>query len=572
MSQKWRITVDGEPFWRPFDDTRQIEDPVLATEVNKAGALTFTIRQNNPFYNAFEKLKSEVAVRWGTTDYFRGRVLNEELGFYNEKRITCESELAYLNDIVVRPFEFPQEGQSATPAAYLGFLLDSYNSEAPANRQFALGNVTVTDPNNYIARSDSEYSTVWTLIREGLLDTLGGYLVVRHATEDGVDVRYLDYLASLTTVNQEIVFGENLLDIMTEKHGEDICTAILPLGAKPEDSEDRITIESLTDDATHPEHVKIGDLVINTNAETVYGSRIIKTRVWDDVTQPSNLLTKAVEELAEASAIKMRTTLTVADLSGAGVTSDNPFRAGVLLRRGKSKPHEETHGFNSQAGNYLLIEACTLPLFRPQDAQVQVGSTVTTLTAEARQNLAEKVRNVYTDMTIGQAQVQATAIAEAQSLISQTADEIRTEVSQTYATTSALGTLQTELQSSIEQTAENITATFTSIIERLPQFTDEEREALVSIIGWIKTGNLGNNKIGVEIGQTTTEGSTTTFSAFCQLVADSLIFYNAHGTDVGTFASDHMEIEAAIVKTWWKMGDYVLEKTSTGGMALRWKP
>lgn len=134
-----------------------------------------------------------------------------------------------LLDSVQRPFVFPVSDTSpATPEAYLRFLLANHNEQVDEEHQFKLGNVTVKDDNDYIARSDTEYSTTWDLINQGLISTHGGYLWVRHEA----DGNYLDYLADFSTLsNQPIEFGRNLLDLKKERKGEDIVTGIVPIGA-----------------------------------------------------------------------------------------------------------------------------------------------------------------------------------------------------------------------------------------------------------------------------------------------------------------------------------------------------
>ena len=51
-------------------------------------------------------------------------------------------------------------------------------------KRFLIGNVTVTDDNDYISYSNSEYSMTLDAIKEKLIKTHGGYLQVRY-TEEG---------------------------------------------------------------------------------------------------------------------------------------------------------------------------------------------------------------------------------------------------------------------------------------------------------------------------------------------------------------------------------------------------
>lgn len=579
MSSKWRILLDGEPIWNAYDEARQIEDPVLRTEVNKAGSFSFTIRPDNPYYDAFQKLRSTVQVLWGTTLYFSGRVISEKVGFYNEKEISCESELAYLNDVVVRPFEFPGEGGNATPEAYLRFLIGEYNKEASEGRKYTVGICNVTDPNSHIARSDTEYSTVWRLIQEGLLDTVGGYVTVRHGTVNGNDVRYIDYLTSFTTTGQSIEFGQNLLDILTEKRGDEVCTAILPLGAKPEGVDRRIDISGLQDDpanTTVRNEIKKGDLVYNEEAETAYGGRIIRVQVWDDVTVPANLVTKAKAELAKASKIIKTTTLTAADLTGAGVSSSLPFAAGMLLQKGESKPHEETHGFKSPENNtYLLIEACNYPLFQPQDATVSVGSTELSLTASERKKLAAQVKNIYSNFSVGQAQAVTEAISEAQSRIDQSAEAIIAQVlsSETIRNLkSGLETVTTDV-STVTQKAKGLRTDISSMqqtINSYPSDLTSTVNSLKQLVGYIQLGQIsidGQNVIGIEIGQT--EG---TFKAYCQITSKALIFRDQNGHVLATFTNEALEVDSVKVAEKFRLGNFEITVKSGGGWTMRWNP
>jgi hypothetical protein len=71
-------------------------------------------------------------------------------------------------------------------------LLSNHNAQVDAEKQYSLGNVTVTDPNDYIVRSDIDYATTWDVITKKLIDLLGGFLQVRHVN----GVNYLDYLLS----------------------------------------------------------------------------------------------------------------------------------------------------------------------------------------------------------------------------------------------------------------------------------------------------------------------------------------------------------------------------------------
>ena len=202
----------------------KLVNPKADLEVNKAGSFTFTIYPQHPYYDKLQKMKSIILIYQNDRVIFRGRILNSSKGFYNQKQVTCEGELAFFVDSTIRPYDF----QGDVPE-YFAFLIGEHNKQVEASKQFKVGNVTVTDPNGYITRSDSTYPTTYDCITSKLVNSLGGYIQFRHET-DGV---YVDYLADFTTLNsQDIELKKNILDISEDEKGEGIATVIIPLGAK----------------------------------------------------------------------------------------------------------------------------------------------------------------------------------------------------------------------------------------------------------------------------------------------------------------------------------------------------
>ena len=238
----YRIYCDGSLLYHINLESLKIFDPSIELELNKTGSFVFTVYPDNPRYSLIKRLKSIIEVYQDDFLLFRGRVLDEEVGWHNEKTFSCEGELAFLLDSIQRPYDF-----TGSIPEFLGMLLSNHNAQTDAVKAFTLGNVTVTDPNNYIVRSDIDYVNTWDVITKKLIDLLGGFLQVRHVN----GVNYLDYLEESTLLApQKITFGKNLLDLKRSRKGEDIATVIIPLGAKLQDAEGkesdtRLTIESL---------------------------------------------------------------------------------------------------------------------------------------------------------------------------------------------------------------------------------------------------------------------------------------------------------------------------------------
>ena len=97
-----------------------------------------------------------------------------------------------------------------------------------------------------------------------------------------------------TTCEQPIEFGENLLDYACNTSGVELVTAIIPLGARLDES----PIEGL-DAYTDITSVNEGrDYVYLQEAVSRFGW-VKKVVHWDDVTEPANLKKKGEEYLKE---------------------------------------------------------------------------------------------------------------------------------------------------------------------------------------------------------------------------------------------------------------------------------
>lgn len=348
-----------------YDD--QIENlkvfaPKLNLELNKTGSFSFTIYTSHPYYSTIQKLKSIVSVYQDDFLIFRGRVLNIEEGFYNQLNVDCEGELAFLLDSIQRPYEF-----TGSIEEYLTQLIENHNSQS--QEQFEVGNVTVTDPNNYITRSNIEYVNTWDELNNKLINSLGGYISVRHA--DGV--KYIDYLEDFNLLApQKVEFAKNLLDLKMIKKGEDIATALIPLGAKIKDAEGNDTDQRLT-----IAEVNNGlDYIIDEDAVARYGF-ICKTQVWEDVTLASNLLTKGNMALASMSEVNDTIELSAADMATANKDIGS-FHIGTYV-----KVTSNPHGIDQ----LLLITKLSIDLFNPAANKLTLGGVVESFTSHTNKVL-----------------------------------------------------------------------------------------------------------------------------------------------------------------------------------------
>lgn len=299
------IYIDNKKIYDPRIRKLQLEEAELSQAKNKAGTLKMIL----PADHAYSDLVvipgiTRVTVKEDDDILFKGRIVRDNPDFWEDSEYTAEGQLAYLNDTVVRPYEF-----SGSPREYFKFLITQHNSQVEKERQFTVGRITVSDPNDYIVRSNMHYPSTFEELQEKLLDNMGGYLVERF--ENGVT--YLDYLSEIRENNdQKAKYGENIVDIdRVQEIDSDFATAIIPLGKKQDDgngNETYLTIASVNDGK---------DYIQNDDAVVKYGL-ILKVVEHEDVTLPENLIKKGEEDLQEAIKSTSSITVTAADLSGTG--------------------------------------------------------------------------------------------------------------------------------------------------------------------------------------------------------------------------------------------------------------
>lgn len=414
----YQVLCDNLPLYDLRDEDLVLKSPKVTLKENNAGSFSFTILPTHPYYDSIQKMKSVIQVMDNEDEIFCGRVIDEEIDFYNRKKVTCEGELGFFNDSVQRPavyhdltvrgylqtllnihnaqiaelnlgitFNAECAGESASwdyaslyyvkngqvysaftkkraddlarktfviPSTefylywhtdssvnnYYGLKVDSveitdataiignratlpsytaqemsdasqietahspyannsnivwhYAHTIPDNytigKMFALGSVTVVDSNDSLYKY-TNWETTMQVIKTDLLDTYGGHLRIRKVN----GIRYLDYLKDYPNTNSQVIeFGKNLLDFTKNLDATQIATAIIPLGAKLDESsiqglEERLTIKSVNDNV---------DFIYSESAVNTYGW-IYKTVTFDDVNVPANLLRKGQEYLQD---------------------------------------------------------------------------------------------------------------------------------------------------------------------------------------------------------------------------------------------------------------------------------
>ena len=409
----YKVYCDDYLIYDTKVESLKIFSAKLELELNKTGSFDFSIFPSHPYFDKLKRLKSIITVYQDDYLLFRGRILNDEQGFYNEKQVSCEGELAFLLDSVQRPYDFLSGDNYTTVEKLFAFYINNHNSQVDEAHKFKVGNITVEDPNNYVVRSDSQYLTTWESINQKLINSYGGYLWVRHEA----DGNYIDYLADFDTVSSQTVeFGKNLLSLNKITKGEDIATAIIPLGAKLQDEEGndtefRLTISDINEGI---------DYVYNDEAVNEYGW-IFKTVIWDDVNVPVNLKRKAEEYISDAMNLVVTIELDAVDLSMMN-TEISAFKMGNYIRVITSP-----HSLNSS----FLVKKLSIDLLNPQSNKLTLGTTYSTFTEQTSGNnksvegLIVQIEKVSADYTLNEAKLN-----EIQSAIGDLTEKMTSEISQ----------------------------------------------------------------------------------------------------------------------------------------------
>ena len=454
--------------------------------LNKAGTAQIKMPPGHPAYDLFAPYKPIVTIYEDGVLLFRGRPLKPQDDFYNRRTITCEGERCFFQDAAMAPYLY-----QAAPDEIFRDVVETYNSQVEEDKRFVVGEVTVKDDNDYLRMENSSPEQVGDTI-DKLVKRCGGYIVFT-TTADGK--RAVNWYAELNyRNNQSIEFGHNLTNFSRVTENNELATRIIPSGAKDMETGEYVTIESVNDGVRYIE-----------DAEAIQLRGIITRPVtFDNVTQPANLKRKAEEWLAKNRNLITSLTVTALDLaklhnSGQLISPDSigairetldAFRVGDLVRV-RSRPHRVDEDF--------LLTDRTVNLLTQGASLITMGKKASSLTGiskdhnlDSRSELQATVRDVRAEYTLNI----ANAVAETQraltTLIEQTSEAIRLEVSESYATN---GNLEEAISTSMTQLSDQFLFEFNSLRATVDENDADARAKLTEIYNYISFEN-GDIKLG----------------------------------------------------------------------------
>lgn len=442
--------------------------------VSISGTASFTMAPNHPAFNSFVAYRTVVTIYRDEELLFRGRTLTPRDDLYNCRTITCEGERGFFLDSIVEPYLFQD-----SPASILTALVEGHNAQTDSFKGFQVGEITVTDANDYV-RLESSKAEKTSAVIDKLLGRCGGYLIF---TTNAEGQRVVNWYASIGyQTNQSIEFGKNLTDYTREDAQTQPITVLYPYGAVDKETGVPITIESVNNGVKYIE-----------DAEAVaLRGRIVDVAYWDDVTEPLNLLRKSQALLEERKNIITSLHLTAVDLSAMD-KSLAAFRPGDLVPV-ISKPHGVDESF-------LLMEKSE-DLLSATVGYIDLGKEKSSLTglgvAGDKQSASELQRTEYmlrADYALNIANTIASTERVLASLIEQTESSIRSEVSETYVTDEEVAS---KISTELEQTNESWNFTFNELKTTVDENDETARKHIEEQVKYIRfeDGNiiLGKNE------------------------------------------------------------------------------
>ena len=109
----------------PLDELKVVS-PKLTLEDCSAGSLTMTLPPTNVGYNLIQRMTTDISVLKNGEEIWAGRVLSEDGDFWNNRILTCEGELAFLNDTTQPQAEY----HGITVQNFLETLIGIHNAKA----------------------------------------------------------------------------------------------------------------------------------------------------------------------------------------------------------------------------------------------------------------------------------------------------------------------------------------------------------------------------------------------------------------------------------------------------------
>lgn len=370
----------GQVIHSPNMSDLKLTEGKINQSINDIDSFNFSYLPDNPIHTKIKPMTTLIKVfntLSGKFD-FEGRVhtyeefLSEnDIGF----EVECDSELAFLHDSYQSFYEF-----RGTPKELFELIIDNHNKFIEPDKCFVVGNVEITDPNNFYYVYLEQSESTWDTLHRTLIDVYGGELVMRK--EGGI--RYLDYVVRQGHDSDVIIdLDKNLQSYSKSVDPTDIVTRLKPLGETldPEDYD-----ENEPRDVKYPrldiKSVNNGkDYIDNQELISVFGIRG-GVKVYDDITTEKALLTAGENFFKNQKLVLNQYMVTALDLYLIGKDYES-FEVG------------NSYMLINQVMNIferLRVIGKTIDIMNPEDSSLTIGDKFKTAT-EMQIDFEKQLRN-----------------------------------------------------------------------------------------------------------------------------------------------------------------------------------
>ena len=384
---------DKKTIHEPLNYGNKLSSGELKLSLEGLGISTFecSLSVANTLYGKTKPITNMICVLdTNGNKVFHGRIAKitksmSSSGEFSEK-ILCEDRKSYLYDSTQKYLK----PTIMSVREYLQKLLDEHNRQVEPFKQMQLGNVTVGD-SEQIYRGIGYYKTA-ELIKDRLLDRLGGYLVLRENSQGGL---ILDYLKDYGEVSKTpLQITRNLRSATRDIDISELATRIVPLGKEIETSE---SIEIGTD-FSRPKHTIAdvnGGIDYLQDLDLIDEFGIIQKNVdFQEITDHNVLKRRGEEYLKKQRAMLVSWTVEVIELG----LIDKRYE---LIQIGNSYPIENPILYGAET---LQVTEKTVNILEPQRIVLTIGSSKKTLSsfqqsyANIQYTLSDALSNVNFQM------------------------------------------------------------------------------------------------------------------------------------------------------------------------------
>ena len=368
------IINEGQPSITIHEQTiggKKISNGTINKEINAIDTFSFNISLDNVGYGHLRPYFTRVEVYNSLTNRydFKGRVLEPIQSMDGNGSIlstyVCEGSAGYLHDSQQRYLEF-----KGSLADLLTTIIEYHNGQVEPYKRFIVGNVNMTQAIGKEPVVLSPEKTTWENIQSELVERFGGEIAIR---EEPTGL-YIDYMTEVGGYSDTAIqLTKNLITNSKRVDVTNLVTRLTPLGASGEDTDSRLTIESVNGGLPYIDHPQlIAEFGIQGGVE-----------VWDDVEKASELLSKGKSFLQKQKNIISNITLDALDLSLIDLNYET-FKLGWYYR---------LQNFVLSIDETLRVVGMTLSIDNPERNSLTIGSKFKTLSEYQRES-RESSKNI----------------------------------------------------------------------------------------------------------------------------------------------------------------------------------